>query len=426
MGKRRIAFLLATLLLIHIVLPLGMANAAAAQSGGVQLDAKSAILMDAGTGQILYEMNADVALPPASMSKMMTEYLVLEKIKSGALKWEDMVTASKYAAGVVGSGQMIAENEQLTVKQMFQAMSIYSSNDASIALAEHIGGTEEAFAKMMNDTAKKLGMSDQAHFINATGLSRQDIAPNDPKGIQGETMLTAKDCAILAYHLIKEHKEVLEFTKIPALKLRSSDKSPMLNWNYMLESNTSVTNFKQYAYQGLDGLKTGHTNEAGYCFTGTAERNGMRLISVVMGTPSEPKRFQESRKVLDYGFNSFEKKNVVAAGSTVESLKKVNVNKGVKTSVPVVTGSDVTLVVKKGAKDSEFVKTTKPIDESKLVAPLKKGDQVGTMKVTYNGHDTTVKLVAAEDVKKASWIRLFFRSIGHFFGNLFGSIKKLF
>jgi serine-type D-Ala-D-Ala carboxypeptidase (penicillin-binding protein 5/6) len=386
--------------------------------------AKSAIIMEASTGTVLYELNADEAFPPASMAKMMTEYIVMETIKSGKIKWEDTVTASKNAAAVIGSGQLIAEGEKLTVKDMFNAMSIYSANDASVALAEFIGGgSEENFANMMNEKAKQLGMSDKAHFISATGLSRADLKAAAPTGIQGETTMTARDAAILAYNIVKDHKEVLDFTKIPSLKLRPTDKTPMVNWNWMLEGNSNNTNFKKYAYAGLDGLKTGHTDEAKYCFTATAERNGVRLITVVMGTNTEPDRFNETRKLLDYGFQNFEIKPYLNAKAEIDSLKTVNIKKGVQTSVPLVTKTGMTFVVRKGAKDTDFKLTAEPLEESKLVAPIKKGDPLGKVTVTYNGQVKTVDLIANDDVEKGSWIRLLFRSIKNFFGNMFNGIK---
>ncbi|SDJ11606.1 D-alanyl-D-alanine carboxypeptidase (penicillin-binding protein 5/6) [Paenibacillus naphthalenovorans] len=381
----------------------------------LKLNAKSAILMEASTGQILYEYNADEALPPASMAKMMTEYLVMEAIKSGKIDKTTMVTTSKYASEVIGSQILLAEGEQATVDDMFSALSIYSANDAAVALAEHIGGTEENFAKMMNDKAKEFGLSEQAHFINATGLGRADLGKYAPQNLQGETLLSARDAAIIAYNILKDHKEVLEYTKIPAKKFRERDTTPMINWNWMLWDNRNTTNFKRYAYEGLDGLKTGSTNEAGYCFTGTAERNGMRLISVVMGTLTEPSRFEETRKVLDYGFTNFELKQVLGAKAEIDSMKTVNIKKGVKTQVPVVTETAVSIVAKKGAAADQFTITAAPADESKLIAPITQGQVLGTVKVSYNGNEQTANLVAAEDVEQGSWIRLFFRAIKDFF-----------
>ncbi|TMV50353.1 D-alanyl-D-alanine carboxypeptidase [Paenibacillus mesophilus] len=394
----------------------------------ISLDVKSAVLMDAESGQILYELNADAALPPASMTKMMTEYIVMEHIKSGKLKWDEPVTTSKYASEVPGSGDLLANGEQLPVRKMFQAMSIYSGNDASVALAERIGGTEEDFAKLMNEKAKKLGMT-TAHFASATGLNHNDLkdlsgAPVFDAG--GETVMSAKDAAILAYRIVKDHPEVLEYAKIPSLKLRDRDKSPMINWNWMLEGNSTSINFKKYAYPGLDGLKTGHTDEAGYCFAGTAVRNGMRLISVVMGVKTEPKRFEETRKLLDYGFNNFEPRTIVSAKNEIESMKSVELRKGVRTSVPVVTESGLTLVVKKGTADEQFVQKTEVTEQDKRIAPVKQGDRMGTLTVTYNGNDHIINLVAAEDVGKGSWIRLLFRAVKNFHVGLYNGIVHLF
>nr|WP_246362926.1 D-alanyl-D-alanine carboxypeptidase family protein [Paenibacillus alba] len=387
-----------------------------------KIAAKSAIIMEASTGAVLFEFNADEAYPPASMAKMMTEYLAMESIKDGKYKWDSPVTASKNAADVIGSGQLIAANETLTFKDMFNAMSIYSANDASVAFAEMLGGTEENFAKMMNDKAKELGMSDKAHFISATGLSRSDLK-NPPASIEGETKMTARDAATLAYNILKDHKEILEFTKIPSLKLRPTDKTPMINWNWMLEGNQTNANFKKYSYAGLDGLKTGSTDDAGYCFTGTAERNGMRLISVVMGTKTEPERFNETRKLLDYGFNNFETKPFLNAKQEIDSLKFVNIKKGVQTQVPLVTKTGLTFIARKGAKDTDFTIKAEAAEESKLVAPITKGDTLGKVKVSYNGQEKTVDLIANDDVQKGSWIRLLFRSLTNFFSDMFKGIK---
>jgi serine-type D-Ala-D-Ala carboxypeptidase (penicillin-binding protein 5/6) len=401
-------------------------TAAPTTATDLKLDVKSAILMEASTGQILYETQADVPLPPASMTKMMTEYLVLENISSGKLKWDDIVTASKNAADVIGSGQLIANGEKLTVKQMFSAMSIYSANDASVALAERIGGTEEGFAKMMNDKAKQLGMSDKAHFISSTGLSRADLGKNVPASIEGETLMSAKDSAILAYNLLKDHKEILDFTKIPAQKLRETDKTAMTNWNWMLEGNQNNINFKKYSYPGLDGLKTGSTDDAGYCFTATVERNGMRLISVVMGTTKESKRFDETRKLLDYGFTNFEIKPFLNAKQEIDALKIVSIKKGAKTEVPLVTKTGMTFVAKKGAKPEDFKITAAPVEEAKLVAPIAKGDKLGTVKVSYEGKEQTIDLIANEDVEKGGFFQLLFRSIKTFFSDMMKGVRGKF
>lgn len=395
----------------------------AAETVDLKLEAKSAILIEASTGQVLYDMNADEPMPPASMSKMMTEYLVMEAIKSGKITWESIVSPSQYAVDVIGSGQLIGPGEKYTVRDLFGAMSIYSANDATVALAELVGGGSEAdFVKMMNDAAKKMGFNEKSFFINSTGLSRADLGKYAPPGTEPDTMITAKDAALLAYHIVNQHPEVLEFSKTPSKKFRETDKSPMINWNWMLEGNKDNPNFKSYVYQGLDGLKTGHTSEAGYCFTGTAVRNGMRLISVVMNTPSEAKRFRETQKLLDYGFNNFEMKTVVAAKSEVDSLKTVAVKKGVKTEVSVVTADAVDFIVKKG-ETPEVTMEAAPLPELKN-APIQTGDVLGTVKVKYNNIEKTVNLVASQDVEKGSWFRLMMRGIKNFFGGIFSGIAS--
>lgn len=424
--NKRLTKFLAVWLVAVTVLSCLPGQISAQEPPALELNASSAILMDAATGQVIFEMNADVALPPASMAKMMTEYIVMEKINNGELNWEDTVSASKYAASVIGSGGLLAEGDTHTVKDLFHSVTIYSGNDASVALAEKIAGTEENFAHMMNEKAREMGLSEEAHFINSTGLNRADIGEYAPQGIEGETLLSARDSAKLAYHIIKDHKEVLEFTKIPRKKFRETDTTEMTNWNWMLEGYKDSVSLRKYAYEGLDGLKTGHTIEAGYCFTGTAERNGIRLISVVMGTAGEPQRFEETRKLLDYGFNNFEKKTVYETGSELEELKTVKMSKGVKTVVPVEAGTDFSLLLRKGQEDAEIVKEAVPLPESELVAPIAKGDKVGTLKISYNGQDYEIDMVAAQDNDKAGWFRLFFRGVKDFFVNLGIGIKNLF
>lgn len=429
--------LVLSLSLIAPLLPLAQTPASAA-AAVVKVSAKAAILIDAESGQVLYENNADTPLPPASMAKMMTEYIVMEKVKSGDLSWDQMVPVSRYAANVGGSGGLLAENEQLSVKDMLYALSIYSSNDASVALAEFISGSEAAFAGLMNETAAKIGLDATTHFTSATGLVRDDLKEefrNNP--LEGDTLITARSVAKLGYTLIKDDPDILEFTKIPEKKLREKDQYPMTNWNWMLEGKKDTNFQKQYAYPGLDGLKTGSTDAAGYCFTGTAVRGNLRLISVVMNaTPEgvekptskqrEASRFTETRKLLDYGFNNFEKKTVVTKDSTIEDLAIVKVKKGAKKTVPVVTGADVTMIMEKGAPDSEITRVTQALDESKLVAPLAKGTEVGTLKVKYKNTEKEIKLVTTDDVKKAGWFTLFFRGIGSFFSGLADKIKSIF
>jgi len=200
----------------------------------------------------------------------------------------------------------------------------------------------------------------------------------------------------------------------------------------MLESNASITNFKAYAYKGLDGLKTGHTNAAGQCFTGTAERNGMRLISVVMGTTSEPERFIQTKKILDYGFDNFEVKQVVGAKAAVSGLASLPIVKGTAKEVPVVTDAAVNVVVPKGTAPKNVTYTVAAANEATRTAPIAAGKALGTITYTYKDSNMpedqveTVNLIAAEPVEKGSWIRLFFRAIGDLFVDLFDSAKNMF
>ncbi|WP_231891388.1 D-alanyl-D-alanine carboxypeptidase family protein [Paenibacillus swuensis] len=402
-------------------------NAAPAPLAPLQLDANSAVLIEESTGQVLYSMNADVAYPPASMSKMMTEYIVMEHIQSGKLTWEQSVTTTENAAAQIGSRIFLAEGDQHSVKDLYTAMAVGSANDATVALAEQISGTEQTFVKLMNDTAKRLGLSDKTHFINATGLSRSDMPDAfRPQAADKETLMTAMDSAKLAYHIVKDHPETLEISKIPSYKFRERDTKPMINYNWMLEGNKDNENFRKYVYEGLDGLKTGHTSQAGYCFTGTAKRGEMRLISVVMGAKTEPKRFIETKKVLDYGFNNFELKTIVAEGAELPDVKTAKVTKGKELEIPVVAEKAISVVMRKGDTPESVKITTTPTAADKLVAPIKKGQEVGIVTLTYGDSKQTMKLVAKEDMSKAGGLKLFFRGIKEFFGELFSGIKNLF
>ncbi|WP_258171060.1 D-alanyl-D-alanine carboxypeptidase family protein [Paenibacillus sp. R14(2021)] len=384
------------------------------------LEVRSAILIDADTGQVLYSVDADTPHPPASMTKLMTEYLVLEEISGGRLSMTDMVTATKEAASIPPDGSQIylAEGDQHTVKDLYMAMAVQSANDATIALADRIGGTEQGFVKKMNETAKALGLK-TAHFTSATGLA-------------DTTVISANDLAKFASILLKKHPEFLEFSSTPSYKFRERDKTPMVNLNWMLETNKSITTFKQFAYPGVDGMKTGYIGAAGYCFTGTAKRGDLRLISVVMDTASKSARFVQTAKLFDYGFDNFEKKTIIAPKSVVETAKTVKIKKGVSKEVPIMTASDVTFMVKKEAKPNVTLTGVKLKSEAELVAPIKSGTVVGTATYTYKDAETgqslqkTVNLITSEEVEKASWWRLMFRALGGFISGLFKGIMDLF
>ena len=356
------------------------------------IKAQSAILLEAKTGKILFEQNADTSLPTASMSKMMTEYLVLEAIKKGQFDWDTVVRTSEYAhfLGTVGSRVWLAEGEERTVEELYTGMAVYSGNDTTAALAELVGGTEEAFVQMMNAKAAELGMKN-TKFVNSTGLPNRLLKQYMHTGTEEEeNLMSARDTAILARALINTYPEVLQFSSIPE-KPKEYLNVRLVNWNMMLEGHP-YPEARQYTYPGVDGLKTGNTDAAGYCFTGTAERDGMRLISVVMNTDSITARFVETKKLFDYGYNNFELKEMAKKGQKLKKNETFPVIKGVEKEVSVVVGEPLTIVIHKDEADLyslEVVPNKKVVDkEGNIIAPIKKGDEVGKVKLTYKGEAT--------------------------------------
>lgn len=404
-------------IVITLIVPLGTVGLTSDVQAEEQpdIDAKSYVLMDAESGSILLAKEADTPLPPASMTKMMTEYLVLAAIEDGTLSWEQEVTVSTNASKIEGSQVWLAENEVRTVKELFTAMSVYSANDATVALAEEIAGSETAFVGMMNEKAKEMGMSD-THFRNSTGLP-QEMYP-DPPQVDGKHLMSAKDSAILAKHLITDFPDITEFTTIDQATFRDGEPGAidMINWNRMIKG-------LEHEYDGVDGLKTGETDAAGACFTGTAVRDDMRLITVVMGTDSRAKRFQETKKLLDYGFNNYEIQQFVKGKATIPQHETVEVTGGKKTEVQVITAKNVNIAVKKDAIDQYEAKVT---FKEELKAPIKAGDIVGDVTYLHDGKPIAnmepVPLLAAEDVDEAGWFRLFFRGIKDVVSGIFSSI----
>lgn len=258
------------------------------------IEAGAAVVMEADTGRVLYSHNADEPLPPASMSKMMTGLLVLDAVKSGNHHWKEPVRISRYAAKVPGSGIGMAEGEHYTLKQLFDALVVHSANDAAVAVAEHLAGSETDFAADMNRKAREIGLSPATFFANASGLSSGDLRPFREASTSADTVMTARDAASLARWLLSSYPDVTSVTRLKDVNIPHRNKS-LHTTNLMLPGEA-------HAYPGSDGLKTGYTRQAGYCFTGTAEREGSRLISVVMGTDHPDVRFTETRKLLDYGF----------------------------------------------------------------------------------------------------------------------------
>lgn len=395
------------------------------------LNLSSAVLIEPTTGEVLMSLNADVPLPPASMTKMMTEYLVTDAVNNGQLSWDQKVIVQENASKQVGSRIFLAEGDEHTVKELYIAMAVGSANDATVALAELVSGSELQFVDLMNQTAQKMGMTN-TYFINSTGLDRADMPKKFRPDIDKETVMSAMDAAILAKFIVTDHPDFTNFTTIQSYQFRDRDTDPIVNYNWMLEANKDISNFKAYAYPGLDGLKTGHTTNAGNCFTGTAVRDGMRLISVVMGANSEAHRFTETKKVLDFGFNNFEIKQVVAPKAVIAGNETVPVLKGKNKDVSVVTDEGVSFIVPKGTVSPQINTAVVINDPTTFVAPIAQSSKVG--KVTYSYQvegisgvqEKTVNLITAEEAEKASWFKLLLRAIGDFFGDIFTGIKNLF
>ncbi|KKO54378.1 D-alanyl-D-alanine carboxypeptidase family protein [Paenibacillus sp. DMB20] len=295
MKKRWLWFVI----VILIMIPVGLVFSANTERIGIKpnVEAKAVVLMDLNTGRILFSRNGDTPLPPASMSKLMTELIILDEIRSGAHTWDEKVTVSRYASGVGGEGLSLNEGDILTVGELFQSMAVYSANDAAVALAEHFAGSEAKFVKIMNRKAEDLGLSTRTNFMNATGMEMGSRSSSEPRDPAKETRMTAHDTAKLAAHLIHQHPEILNTSSKTQMKLTGRELY-LSNTNWMLPSLAGP-----YSYEGTDGLKTGYTEKAGYCFTGTAEKGGSRLIAVVLGTKSKEARFEETRKLFDYGFS---------------------------------------------------------------------------------------------------------------------------
>ncbi len=354
-------------------------------NNGINLtkNAKSAIMLEASTGKVIYEMNADEKLPMASMTKMMTLLLIMENIKKGNLKWDELVTASEYAASMGGSQIFLETGEQMTVEELVKGICIGSGNDAAVAMAERIGGTEEEFVKMMNKKAKELGLNN-THFVNACGLDAEDHYSS------------ARDMSIIAKNLVK-YPKILEYTGTYEDYLRkNTDKS------FWLVNTNKLVRY----YKGVDGLKTGYTKTAGYCITTTAKRNGLRLITVVMGEPSSAIRNSETTSMLDYGFNTYKIDKVLTKDKV---LSKEKVSLGKTKEVEVVPSKDINILNKKTNKKRNI---TYKVNIDKIKAPVKIGDKVGSIKILEDNKTImTIDATVNKNIDKANIFITYFRDL---------------
>lgn len=352
-----------------------------------ELAAKSYVLMDAASGNILVEHNGGERLPPASLTKLMTAYIATVEMQRGQIAAQDLVTISEKAWRTGGSRMFIDVGKQVSVDDLLHGIIIQSGNDASVALAEHIAGSEEAFSSMMNTAAARLHL-DNTQFMNATGLPSE------------EHYSSAHDMAKLARAIIYEDPE---HYSIYAQK--------EFLWNGIKQPNRNLLLWRD---KTVDGLKTGHTDEAGYCLVASAVRDDMRLISVVFGTTSEAARAAETQKLLTYGFRFFETKTFYEKGVALADSK---VWKGETDKVKVGLADDLTLTLQRG--QLQKMAATMVFDES-VVAPVKKGDRLGVVEVRLGDEVMhTAELVALQDVAEGGFFSRIFDSIRMFFYSLF-------
>ena len=350
-------------------------------------NATSAIMLEASTGEIIFQKNVNEKRPPASMTKMMSMLLIMENIEKGNLTFEEEVTASAYASSMGGSQIFLKAGEKMKVEDLLKGIAIGSGNDATVAMAERIAGTEEAFVKLMNDRAKELGLNN-TNFKNSTGLDVENHYS------------TAYDMSVIARELVK-HKKILEFTGTYEDYLRKDSASP-----FWLVNTNRLVRF----YQGVDGLKTGYTKEAGYCLTSTAEKDNMRLITVVMNEPSTQIRNGETSSMLDYGFNMYSVNKIL---DTDTSLQKSKVELGNDLEVEIVPTEEVKIL---NNKNSDERNVTYELELNTIKAPVKKGDIVGKIKVyednkVINEINATVKY----DVDKANVFKIYYRNLKNLF-----------
>ena len=352
-----------------------------AAAAGPAVSCPSALLMEKQTGTVLFAQDEHTPREPASVTKIMTLLLVMEAIDSGALSYDDVVTGSAHAAGMGGSQIWLKENEQMTVRDLLKAVCIVSGNDAAVALAEHLTGSEDAFVERMNARAQELGMND-THFVNCTGLPAAGH------------LTSACDIALMSRELILHHPDIRQFTTVWMDSLRGGE-SMLVNTNKLIRF-----------YDGATGLKTGSTGSAGYCLSATAEKNGMELIAVVLKGKTSDERFSDAKSLLNYGFSTWSLVTVTPD----EVLPPVPVMLGVRGTVQPVLTSATTLLVEKTLANS----LTKELALAESVAaPVYAGDTLGQLTVRDAAGNTVAELpiLAGEDVGHVTFVQMLGRCL---------------
>ena len=356
-----------------------------AAAAGPAVSCPSALLMEKQTGTVLFAQDKHTPREPASVTKIMTLLLVMEAIDSGALSYDDVVTGSAHAAGMGGSQIWLKENEQMTVRDLLKAVCIVSGNDAAVALAEHLAGSEDAFVERMNARAQELGMND-THFVNCTGLPAAGH------------LTSACDIALMSRELILHHPDIRQFTTVWMDSLRGGE-SMLVNTNKLIR-----------LYDGATGLKTGSTGSAGYCLSATAEKNGMELIAVVLKGKTSDERFSDAKSLLNYGFSTWSLVTVTPD----EVLPPVPVMLGVRGTVQPVLTSENTLLVEKTLANG----LTKEVALAESVAaPVYAGDTLGQLTVRDAAGNTVAELpiLAGEDVGHVTFVQMLGRCLARGF-----------
>lgn len=354
-------------------------------------NAKSGMLIEASTGKVLFEKNIDEQVAVASMTKMVAQIIILENIESGKIKWTDVITVSKNAADMGGSQIYISEGEKITVEDLMKGISMASGNDATVAMAEVISGSEEKFVKLMNKKVRELGLKN-TYFKNCTGL--------DEEGHYS----SAYDMAMIARELVNNHPEILKFSSLYEDYLREDTDN-----KFWLVNTNKLIRF----YDGADGLKTGFTDAAGYCLAATAKRNGLRLIAIVLGEKEGSVRNNETMALLDYGYSNIKMNILRKKGDVVKNLK---LEKADADFVDVILKDDLGVVE---LLDREENKYTYKVNLKKFKIPLKKGQVIGEIIVEENKKNISkVDLIVSNDVNKLSFIDLFLNSLSGIFSGI--------
>lgn len=348
------------------------ATGVCAYADTLELSAKSAILLEQETGRVLFEKNSDERLPPASVTKVMTLLIAMEAIDSGKIALDDIVVASERAKSMGGSTIFLDTGEEMSVHELLKGIAVASGNDACVAMAEYIAGSEESFVAMMNTRAEELGMTN-THFINTNGL--------DADGHYS----SARDIATMSRELLK-HERIFDYTTIWTDSLRDG--------KFQLANTNKLIRF----YKGANGLKTGSTSKAQCCLSGSAERDGMQLVCVVMAAPTSKQRFGDATKMLDYGFANYELKQIIAEG---ESVGMAEVQNGTKSAVAARTAKSYNALVSKGTAANI---TREIAYDEQISAPIREGDRLGEIRLTdESGRTEAVEIVAAESADKMTY-----------------------